>query len=172
MLAALPRPDTCPPSLALSCLQGAHTLPRDRGRGQGASAEPTGPKPVLAPFPHALGNVWLFFKLIPLLPARSDRSVQHRQGCGPEHGEEGLFEGSKQRTGLGCCRRHRYQGGRQTKLYMVARAIPTPRILEACCVHSNWTHLSDPLNLVIIFVSCFAKIHIQLSFNDNATVVP
>lgn len=124
------------------------------------------------PYPHALGNVWLFFKLIPLLPARSDCSVQHRQGCGPKHGEEGLFEGSKQRKGLGCCCCRCYQGGRQTKLYTVAHAIPTPRILEACCVHSNWTHLSDPLNLVIIFVACFAKIHIKLSFNDNATVVP
>lgn len=41
------------------------------------------------PYPHPLGRVWLFFKLVPLLPARSNWAIQHRRGYDPKHKERG-----------------------------------------------------------------------------------
>lgn len=131
------------PQPGLSHPQGAQTVPPSGGRGQGDVlslldlSHPWRPYPI----PGAPGRVWLFFKLFPFFPARSDWAVQHRQGRGLKHREEGgLFKGSKQRTRLGrCCWHctgHDHRGGRQARRSPVARAIPVPGMLAARWVRS------------------------------------
>lgn len=39
-------------------------------------------------YPHTPGRVWLFFKLFPFLPARSDWAARHRQGCARSTGRK------------------------------------------------------------------------------------
>lgn len=113
--------------------QGAQTLPQDALKGEGASAESIGPEPFLAPHPWQFGcSLSLSLCFLRGQTGQPSTNKIVTQSIGKEGG---LFKGSKQRRGLGrwCghCTGHYYQGGRRTKLYMVACAIPTPRILTA-----------------------------------------
>ena len=131
----LTRPTTILPWFsALPRPQSAQTLPQDGWRV--SRLVPSLPD-LSTPPP---GRVWLFFKAGPFAscevrpgnPAQTKLWPEVTRSTGKE---EDLFKGSKQRMGLGRCCWHRtgryYQGARQTKLYTVAHAIPTPQVLEA-----------------------------------------